>query len=250
MIEDLFAGKTLIVFLWFVFALVVAHLVLLRIWIPGPLGLRVIEYIWLGLAALGLIGAAGEVRRVRAPYEIEMAKAHARSALSLLHITTSSQHHCMKFVRTEHSPRNFDDLVRQQAILCSWITRVDEMLPDSITERTRPDSITLPPLRTTLTNTSMLMVVREVQDGAQRIRSDLRQLESAIRSRELSGAETTFIILSPILVVVALALRITKVSVEVQEIRRERIREFRASTTTRDAQVMDNPSPSTYHDEH
>ena len=54
----------------FLLSTVALHLYLVKFRPLSEAGCKKIDYWWLGIAALGLVGAVGNARRLRAPWEI------------------------------------------------------------------------------------------------------------------------------------------------------------------------------------
>jgi hypothetical protein len=195
------------------------HIALVHFWPLSSRGWKKADYWWLGMAALGLVTATGEVRRLRARADILIAEARADDALHQLKSSADPQRHCRRYKRSEYSPANFDSLQAQRGRLCTWVGTFVSELPDSFSspaaliglDSLLPDSTVTEPL---LQNDVDEIVVRTID-----MLSALDNWQTVLQRGERSGLEVTTMSLSPFLLALALGLRITKVTGELSLIR-------------------------------
>lgn len=201
----------------FVAALVVFHAGF--VWL-GSLRRRdwiIIEYIWLLTAFFGVLGSLGGARRIVAENMRAMAanrlEFHSSMIIERIEFGTSSAV-CRQFIRNEFSPpeAELDRLQAGYDSLCSWFTAAKERAPLELSERA---SVTLaqlggvpPPLGGDRETVQDLAKAVEYYNGTLAV---LGRLDNAA---ERSEGEMVFDLLGPYMVIIALALRVTKATGE------------------------------------
>jgi hypothetical protein len=203
--------------LFFVGLLLLAHLLVF----PRNLSKKSwkkVDFIWLGIAAIGLITLTGEVRVTIAKRWIEYDRYPAVwrfEELKSKFAYADNSYYCMELIRTEYSPDNFDELVIQIRARCSWVKEVHKTL-------SLFDADTLPLIgmdmfpEVTFTDPYLLETVNNIKIAVSDY-SDFRESTlNTIAMTESSELEETVFYWSPFLLAIALALRIAKVSGELR----------------------------------
>ncbi len=176
------------------------------------------DYVWLGFAVLGVVGATGQARQIFAEGELHTAEARARAAFDFLlqDLQSGPVAVCRQFMRSEWSPKNFDQLVASQARICDWYKRAATKLPDHL-DQTFPD-VNLPDMGDIRAEEDEIgMKILESTNG--RLRDYKSRREQVLTLRQELGrteSELALIALSPLFLIFALALRITKVTGELR----------------------------------
>jgi len=182
-------------------------------------GWKVVDYFWLGVGLLGVIGSAGVGRQAIAENVLSTARGRvdffASEVQSALRFGTSGAI-CRRFVRTEFSPpqAEFDRLQREFDAQCAWFTQALERLkasPFAKRERLSFDDLDGPPPVGADRWTSA-----HARETVDRYNGIVAELERLSRDATRTDLELTLIIVGPFLLVVALALRIAKVTGELR----------------------------------
>jgi hypothetical protein len=203
----------------FGFLLITLDLLLVR-WLKlSKFAWKRIEYIWLGTVALGLISASAEVRNWLAAQQAQTAKLRAETQFSLLRNCAGEvappSYICRKFVRTEYSPDNLDEIQAEYDKFCEWNKQLLVKLPvrliddlpdlkysDYEPEKNPNDEVLI----------EYLSTIKMYFSNYQTYRNEYIVLNKASTK---SNFEITLFCLSPIFLCFALALRITKVTGEI-----------------------------------
>ena len=110
------SARPVAVVVLFVLGLLIFHLVFVMYWKLGKLGWKYVDYFWLGVAAVGLLGASVEVRRLIAENAVSARGAERERDYRDLQNRTgffTGVAVCRHFERTDFSPPNLDDLQRE-----------------------------------------------------------------------------------------------------------------------------------------
>jgi hypothetical protein len=123
-----------------IFAVMVLRLhLILVVWLKlGKLAWKIVDYIWLGFAALGLIGASGQARQLIANNMSAIAEARIQTSYELFRnlVDRYSQEGavCRTFVRGEYSPppEEFERRQRDYDKVCGWFREIAAKLPRNV----------------------------------------------------------------------------------------------------------------------
>lgn len=203
----------------FVVSVVAFHLIF--IW-PRNLtkrGWKIVDYFWLGAALLGVVGSVGVGRQAIAENLLTIAQARveffASELESALRFGTSGAI-CRRFVRTEFSPpeAEFDRLQREFDAQCAWFRQAIERLKASPLAKREPLSFEdlggRPPVGADQWTSS------HARETVARYNGSVADFERLTRDSRRTDLESAVIIAGPFLLVVALALRIAKVTGELR----------------------------------
>jgi hypothetical protein len=200
----------------FCVALLLMHAVLVY-WLKlGKVAWKRADYFWLGATILSLIGAAAEVRRNIAADDLKT-RAERRD-WAWHHVVDEARFMtgpavCSPFVKTEWSPANFDEIQRQYRLVCKASGALLAALPLET-----PDQ--LPPIlrtqRPPISDTILLSFYSDVDEAGRMFLREQSQYNQTRDAAERSEWDSTLVVVSPILLALALALRITKVTGEIR----------------------------------
>jgi hypothetical protein len=203
----------------FVVALAAFHL-LFVIWFPlDRIGWKKVDYVWLLLALIGIIGAAGSVRQELARNlgdtardRVDVGAASVKSALQF----GRGPAICRTFIETDHSPPRVivDDFTRGFDKECRWFRDAGERLPTTPFAKLQmlrlQDFGASPPMVGDTWAIENLKTSIDLYDAAVAKQADLSHAASR------SNMEFALQVFAPTAIVVGLALRITKVSGEIK----------------------------------
>jgi hypothetical protein len=176
-----------------------------------------VDYIWLGFAALGLVGAAAQARQVVATNMSPRAEAHKRAwfgdVTRKLDLYSTSSIVCRRFIRAPLSPPpdEFERAQKEYDTACEWFRSVKATAPTEVPNT----EISVP--ATPMTSDEILnknyadyrATVAEFNDALR----EEKKLRDATTPSEIEGG---LAFLGPLLLAFALALRITKVTADIK----------------------------------
>jgi hypothetical protein len=208
----------------FVALLVIFDLILVR-WLKiDAIAWKRVDYIWLCAAAVGLIGTSMDARRVLAEAAIDNRRidrelAYAEVLYNVKFMTGPAV--CRTFTRREYSPSNFDQIQAEYDAVCKFAreSALPTKPPETLTEfhmASRPST----------SNEVLLDIFKDLDRALARYRTADSEYHGTVDMAKRRGADLALITISPILVTLALALRITKVTGELAE---KRVRALEAT---------------------
>lgn len=211
------AWKLLILF---AFMLVILDLVLVR-WLKlSKVAWKRAEYIWLGVAALGLISVSAEVRNWLSVQQAQTAKLRAETQFSLLRNYAGEvappSYICRKFVRTEYSPDNFDEIKVEYEKFCEWNKRLLERLPVRLLDDLPDLKYSDYELGENPNDKVLIEYVSTIKMYFSNYQTHRNEYIKLNKASTRSDFEMVLFYLSPVLFCLALALRITKVTGEIK----------------------------------
>jgi hypothetical protein len=177
------------------------------------------EYVILFAAALGLITISGDVRRWISSNLTDVESQRTVFTFQQLTRTLNSPpgYVCRKFIRSEFSPSNLEDMQRQYDDVCKWYHTAAASLPKQVGPLDFPkisfDDLDPPKGLTDSILNQTLQEVRQLCDDYETQREKYTQL---IKLAGRGGGEDFVFFFSPILLCIALALQIAKVTAEIR----------------------------------
>lgn len=212
------ASNFWIVILLFVVLSAISHLVLIN-WLKiGKIGWKRIDYIWLAAAALGLLGTTAEVRKFNATNLIESRKISTESAYksfrSQIEFGTGPAV-CGPFIRTEYSPKNFDELQNEYSLACEYNKRILTLIPENISKDYQPIELPAIVIRPQLNDKLITSDFSRVDKYLKDYNESQKELQLLLGSQKRTNAEETAVVFGPFLLAFALALRVVKVRGEI-----------------------------------
>ena len=215
-----FLTNSWIVVIIFLITLVIFHIVLV-VWLKmGETAWKVVDYIWLGFAALGLIGAASQARQIVATASAAIMEARVNVAYtplrSLVEMYANQGVVCRIFVRSQFSPppEEFDRTQREFDSVCQWFKKVAVTFPQRIETTTEEIRLSSFPAEPSVTQGGLKDILGGFHRQLDFYNAAAKQNMEVQLATKRSEAEEELILWSPLLLSFALALRITKVSGE------------------------------------
>lgn len=203
-------GATLIVFgsAWFLF-----HLLLVRIGNLTKAGWKRVDYYWLALASAALLTEPAKVREMVSAGYLEYALQsrefeHSRVRGIVDHARSFA---CYKFARTKDSPPNLAEIQQNADAVCAWMKTVASYLPEEPGAKIRVDLIPPAPKEE-----YYRVSITQIESAASKYNASVDQYDETVGPGGWPYLGTVARLLSPFLLAIALALRLTKVSGEIR----------------------------------
>jgi len=208
-------AQPLLMILVFAAAVIVFHVVLIYVVKLDKIGWKRADYFWLGATVLSLWGLASDLRHQVAagdlPAQVARRDTAYQAILDQVGVMASPSL-CAHFIRSGYSPRDLDEIEKQNDALCSFAGALVRSLPKST-----PDSLphSLVAGRPRLTAPSLLTWYYELNFAIQLFEAADQRYRETREASTRTDAEWLLILISPVLLALGLALRITKVTGEV-----------------------------------
>lgn len=199
--------------IFLVVALIVLHVVFLLFWKLSKLGLKILDYIWLFIAVIAVTGVVSTARQQYAKYYLKESEGRLANAADQVKsaLLSGELFNCQHFIRdTNLPPQEFEAHKRKEAT-CAWYRNALQKFEESGIGR---ESVKIeffgnpPPEKDGdwVHFTEMLNRHNKAVEG----------IQSWSIKAEKNEWEHFWPMLAPWLLIGALALRITKVTVEIQ----------------------------------
>ena len=203
-------------FLVFLVFLALFHLGLVRTWPLGKRAWKKVDYIWLSVAALGILGSAAGMRRDVATNFVRTATVRAqtsyegaRDQLEFL----SGPAVCRKFIATEFSPSNLSDVQEAFDRVCEFARQAISKVPMTMTEGNGfPSFGDWPNVREPM----LQQMFGEIDAAKTRYELAQAELNRFRNDAQFSVFDEALLFFSPFMLAIALALRLTKVTGELR----------------------------------
>jgi hypothetical protein len=209
----------------FVIEILLFHLVLVA-WLKlSRRAWKIVDYIWLGFATLGIFGAAGQARQLVANNMTSTLSQQTQASYMLLFSLVGQYSNegavCRTFVRGQYSPppAEFERTQKDYDSVCQWFRDIQRKLPtasdkfDEGLPYLDPRSLTPEPSVPERELNDILLSFHKLLDI---YNGDAQGYADVIGATKRLWMEDFLIISSPLLVSFALALRITKVTGEIR----------------------------------
>lgn len=180
-----------------------------------------VDYFWLGVGALGLVGAVEVPRNVASDNLLTLAESRMNGALQQLHSTEqfgTSGAICRTFIRSPVSPPEpeFSKSQKEYDAACSWFKQVLPMLPTKLEELSEPLVMNRLPTMPTVSDQALTWSFQQFRREVLNVNQHLATILQLHENKKRSLFEEMLRLLGPILLAVAIALRITKVTGELR----------------------------------
>ncbi|HEY5893202.1 MAG TPA: hypothetical protein VIT91_08235 [Chthoniobacterales bacterium] len=201
------------------------HLICIGLLKFDKIAWKKVDYVWIGVGALGLISTTADNRVLLATNSLDLATQRTTFALQYLRqslVTDPPRYLCTKFVRSEFSPANFDGIQKQFDSACAWLKTAPKVLPDSDNPPFKPLNFADTNFPASVTDKTILDIVGGICmwfDEYENRRKALEKLQAQTKRRE---GEFIYRIMGPLLICIAIALRLTKVTGEIRLDRKPR----------------------------
>ena len=202
---------------FFVAALVIFHLLL--VW-PRNLskkGWKYVDYAWLAIALLTIVSLSSDIRRQITETKLELAIQRAKTMHALfsdLYVNQPPSYVCIKFVRDEFSPDNFDCVQEEFDRMCDWFGHFGSRFSNA----TLPDYHSFPVElieEPNLTNEFLVEVIGELKRQLSYYNDAVDVRMRVSRETAETEFEKSIRFIWPWLFSLAIALRTSKVTGEV-----------------------------------
>jgi hypothetical protein len=203
----------------FALFLIVFHLTLVRGLGLSAFSWKIVDYIWLGFAALGLFSAAAQVRTLAATSQIDMFQQRAANGLSILrYVIRPGPGVCRTFTRAPNSPpqEEFERVQREYNQACEWLDHLGSIIPREVPTPPKLISAASLPGRPDASIGDLKNMIDGVYEQLEFYNRDVEALLVVYNAKQPSHFEDQLIYLGPFLLALALALRITKVTGEIK----------------------------------
>lgn len=215
-------GRLLPVFATFAVLLIFCHVILVKWLRLSKVAWKYVDYVWLSFAALGLVSAAGEVRKTGAATALGAFEGRASSNFQFAKSLVESYARkpgalCRTFTHSESSPPldQFNRTVKEYELACEWITAAATNLSSmAASPLTRINQANLPP-KPAVTDEDIGQIFLSLDSQFQWYNESIDDLEILRARAKRTPGELYLVFCSPFLLAFALALRITKVTGEI-----------------------------------
>jgi len=206
------------VLLTFAVSWLIAYAVFTRIVPLNKTGWKRTDYLTLGLVVLGLIGAAGDARKMAAGNTMQLLDARRDSQYRgfryfLKLFAEDGGSVCWKGVRSEFSPPDFESIEAARAIGCTWFKAAAAEFPEQVPEGSIDESTLRTPERAA---SELRWQFNVVAEEARRFNQLTAEKAAAERLSGVDEEELTLTFLSPFLLAVAVGVRVAKVEAEIR----------------------------------
>lgn len=177
-----------------------------------------VDYIWLIIAAFALIPSANEARRFLGAIQAEQLKyrIEADYRMARYFIQSGSEWTCREFSKNVASPPDFDRVENEYAVTCAYYKALLADFPKDALVRFEPISLTNAIQRPNVTVEQLRDSFVGVDLEINSYNTDIARYNELTKLLEKSEAEDTLLVLGPLLLALALSLRITKVTGEIR----------------------------------
>src|SRR6266446_2498812 len=184
--------------------LITFHVLFVWLWPFTKRTWNIVDYIWLGVAAVGIVGAAGTIRRQIATNYAIIAESRAQTSYDLARHqveTLTSPAVCARFTRSEFSPPNLDVIQQEYDRICQFGRDALKKIPVQM-----PKDAAFPNFgkRSEISNAMLKQIFGELDQALDRYAVARREVDRLQSDKEFSPVEDTLMFLAPMLFAVAL----------------------------------------------
>jgi hypothetical protein len=174
-----------------------------------------IDYLWISLTAIGLIGATSNVKIALSKGQLSFANDRIPFQYEYLCSLLSpggSKTVCRDFVREEYSPSNFDSIVADYNDACEWSIKTYKLIALVDTSNYQLIDTTKIPVLETKHNKWFKNIILDNIRGYNKLIEERRDSQNEI----VNNQKNDLLFFTPLLLIFGLAIRITKVSGELR----------------------------------
>lgn len=211
----------------FLVAIVLFHVVL--IWLSPfritEIGWKRVDYLWLSMAMISVLGLSGEARQYFSERMLRQSEAGFNYIVAdVLGVLPSwAAIPCdPPFIRSEYSPENFDEVLLQYREYCAWLTSKQEELTKIVEGRQAVDLTYFAQGAQFLLVADIAFEERYLRQLLQEYNVRLLEIQELSIETQKSELEVATLFYAPVVLAIALALRLTKVSGEIWWYRRRK----------------------------
>jgi hypothetical protein len=214
--------------LFFLAVTVVSHVLFVWICPQSPRTWKKVDYVWIILVFLGgagIILPAGEVRRTSASGLLPQFEKWATTSFEVLHHTvvqyqklifSGENTNCNAlFVKAEGQSQNLDSSTKEYLLTCEWLRAIEKTLSQSTKDKFVAVKIEELPDVSRITIGSLRTDINDIKNNfIGSYEQNRRNFESVKRDTQKTESEHQLYLASPLILALALAIRLTKVSGE------------------------------------
>lgn len=170
------------------------------------------DYVWLSLSSIAIFGivesnrieiAEGELNRTQ--WLIESDSAQIIDHLKVNYV-------CNKYVKSEYSPDNFEELQIMTDVICKWTKEVKPKVSVLIKNRKLIENLKIPHVKDDILEDYTSQFSVYVNEYNKKVIT-IRELEIKSKESEISKAIQLF---SPLLLIIGLSIRFSKTAAEIR----------------------------------
>lgn len=209
-----FTTNPLIMFIIFVVSVLMCHLIFIK-WLN--LSSRIwkgLDYLWLALTSLSIIGYIGEAQHVVNRANLPLSSIYRDNKYKWLHDRLdymTSGVICRSFIETEYSPDNLEKTQEEYDKVCQFVNEALTSFPQNINDAV---GWTLPESRPIVKNEILQEELGYLDEALMEFSNACKTYQH--RKETSENQNDVFKIMWPLFAILALALRITKVTHELK----------------------------------
>jgi hypothetical protein len=206
----------------FVLALAIFHGILVYLWPLGKIGWKKVDYIWISFALIGVFAAISESRQIFARGTKIYADARLVGSFerirSDLDVLSSSGVICRQFARSDFSPppEVFERIQQQHNLACERAKELSSQFPQSLSDIQKEIDLKQFEPDPNITDRIVKLQLQRLQNSATNFNRVWEARQKLAKQLERNDFEIFLVIISPLLIVLAVALRLTKVTGEIK----------------------------------
>jgi hypothetical protein len=191
-------------------------------WKPiGELGWKYVDYFWLLFALVGVVGQAAQIRQQWYSSAHEISNFRVASTLMSLKRTANlsiGSAVCRTFTRSEASPKDLERVQAEYNLACSEFSRLTKEIIANSDSRDVAylDMMDVSQTRAKLSDPTLVKILQSLESDHRAFVTALKERAEARHRAGRTSTEAVLVIFSPFLFLLALALRITKVTGEIR----------------------------------
>ena len=203
---------------WFVAFLLLCHVAFIRVFSLSSTAWKRVDYIWLSMAFVGLIGSVGNGREYIAKNLLKMEIHRLESAHDFVEGRArfgTSEAICREFVRSEFSPppQEFERIQNGYNSQCKWFRKALALIQTSAPSL---HELNAQVLFGPYTAGGDQETYRLFSDAVARYNAGVKNVAQLRRETETTAFEAFIRLFGPVTIALALALRMTKVTAEIK----------------------------------
>jgi hypothetical protein len=187
------------------------HYFFLNVYKLNKIQLKKLEYIYLSAAFIGLIGYSSNLRIWLSSNQLYWYKNIAISSFNLLRDDVDTIY-CPKFTRSDFSPENFDEIQIETDLVCEWFKKVAGIIPKTGDDLPEVKFEDLPFIN--VKEPILVSSIDRLKKMIYEYNIFREKYYELVKKSSKNSFEVILSFLSPMLICIAIAIRITKVSGE------------------------------------
>lgn len=204
----------------FVGSLIAFHCILVG-WLKlGKVAWKKVDYIWLAFGAIGIFASVEVPRNFVGGNLTALAESRMIGMITRLNMEVEigkGPGFCRVFVPSEYSPpkTEFARIQKEHDAVCNWFNLLAKTLPTTAENVKYPISLTALPILPVDGGETFARRLKALTQSIEGVNQQLAVIEELRASKKRNSMEEALQLLGPLLLAVAIALRITKVTGEI-----------------------------------